>query len=140
MENTPRLTTTSMSSSDSSPATPLSIDQALLQSPPLKRPFSDSDVKTDLSPLPPSPNDPFDFLSPTVHQASSSAIGATRTARKRTIDANMRMRRQFNPYKYRSSVWSPELRFALRHEGGATRSTLTIEEMIEVSSCNMFSL
>ncbi|KAF8130984.1 hypothetical protein EV363DRAFT_1450085 [Boletus edulis] len=51
--------------------------------------------------------------------------------RKRIIAANRMMQKLYPQSKYRSSLWSPELRFAMRAVGKASSPCLTIQDLME---------
>lgn len=137
MENTPRLSSSVKSSVDSSPRTPFSIDQSLFQSPsrkhPMEVPNSPPPNSSPPNSSPPNslPSNSSPPNSPPSQFRSPKAEGSV--FRRRTIEANRRMRRMYTPYKLHTSANLPEMRFAMRSLGRTSHTSLTLEDVVEVS-------
>ena len=131
MLDTPRLSASLKSSTDSSPRTPLSIDQFILQSPSCKHPNDDKELESFKMESPESP--PQTTFNPTLPWLQSPKRGDS-VFQKRTLEANRKMRKIYTPYKLRTSIRPLELRFALRSLGRTSHTSLTLEDVLEVSS------
>ncbi|KAN0093229.1 hypothetical protein V8E55_004013 [Tylopilus felleus] len=110
MLDTPRLSASLKSSTDSSPWTPLSINQFILQSPSCKRPNDDKELESFKMESPESP---------------------PQTTFNPTLPWLQKMQKMYTPYKLRTSTRPLELQFAMRSLGRTSHTSLTLEDVIE---------
>lgn len=128
----PRLSSSVSSSSDRSPRTDPGLiytDPDIFQSPSRRRPMYSSATK-DTSYTLPSPSPP---SSPLIPPSSSPPQANLKlpSPKRRTLEAHVRMRRKFEPYKVPGAP-PLELRFAMRSLGRSSYHDIRFEEAIAV--------